>query len=141
MINTATNKIPTNKEDIIINSTKDMNNSAGREGPEGSSPSPHRGLHNKSNQKPNFLKKSNIYSIIIEDKLDYEPNFVMVPYRWFVLTLYCSYMFLIALNMQYIQPVAKSMEKGFDATNQMVNLSITLFSIANVVFCFPAIYL
>lgn len=63
---------------------------------------------------------------------EYEPNFKMVPYRWVVLILFCIYLFAAGQNVTYIQPVSKSIARAYNITNSQINLSITCFSIANI---------
>jgi hypothetical protein len=81
------------------------------------------------------------YSMLLENNPEHDANFKMVGYRWVLLILFGLYLFSCALNMMYVQPVAKSMFNGFGASNSKVNLSITFYSIANVCNCFFSIYL
>ena len=70
----------------------------------------------------------------------HDPNFEMVPYRWVVLVLFCTYIIAASQNQTFIAPVAKSMTRAYNITNFEVNLSVTAFAIANLVNFFCSMY-
>lgn len=85
-------------------------------------------------------KHTDFYNSFKEIDPGYEPNFEMVPYRWVILVLFCSYLFSVALNATFIQPVSYSMTKAYHISNTQVNLCITMFSLANVLNTLFAFY-
>ena len=63
--------------------------------------------------------------IPIENRDIIDPNFKMEPYRHVVLILYVMYLFYTTIAQMYIQPVSKSIMKGYGTDAETINLGFT----------------
>ena len=60
----------------------------------------------KSTKKSHKSMRTDLFLSYKEIEPNYEPNFEMVPYRWVIIVLFCTYLFATSQNLTYIQPVS-----------------------------------